>query len=223
MKKIMILLLILFCCGCGREVQYKNKEEEKLNIQKEEVYTDLNNTPISFYEANGSTLSKIHKVDAKLQVEKDIGVFQIFPSNEEQITLNESYHDAFLQEWNQYNTNHNLHIGFKLSFQVQSQDVSFTIINVPDTMMKWEYFMTYLYDDVANFGKGFYSHIEENDVNTDTLFTSLKIQSSYQVSEVNSPIEVMVFTYDGEDDFINGEYQGKSFSSFIICPEGISC
>ena len=76
--------------------------------------------------------------------------------------------------------------------------------------------MNYLYDDYANIGKGFYSHIEDNQYNESTLFTALKIQSSYSCSEIISPITVTVFTYDTEDDFENNEYRGNSKQSFII-------
>ena len=39
--------------------------------------------------------------------------------------------------------------------------------------------MNYLYDDYANQNKSFYSHIENNKMNDNTLFTAFKMQMSY--------------------------------------------
>ena len=83
--------------------------------------------------------------------------------------------------------------------------------------------MTYLYDDYNNFGKGFYSHIEKEQFNENTLMTSIKIQSSYSVDQINSKISLTVFTYDSEDDFENNEYRGNSSYTMDICLEGRAC
>ena len=91
-------------------------------------------------------------------------------------------------------------------------------------MNRWEHLMNYLYDDYANKGKGFYSHIENNEYNENTLFTAIKIQSSYQVDEIDSKILLTVFTYDTEDDFDeSGEYRGNSSYTMTICLEGREC
>ena len=83
--------------------------------------------------------------------------------------------------------------------------------------------MTYLYDDYNNFGKSFYSHIEKEQFNENTLMTSIKIQSSYSVDQINSKISLTVFTYDSEDDFENNEYRGNSSYTMDICIEGRPC
>ena len=83
-------------------------------------------------------------------------------------------------------------------------------------MDKWEHLMTYLYDDYANRNKSFYSHIENNEYNENTLFTAIKLQSSYSCSEITSNIYLTVFTYDTEDDFENNEYRGNSKYTITI-------
>ena len=75
--------------------------------------------------------------------------------------------------------------------------------------------MNYLYDDYANKDKSFYSHIESKDYNSNTLFTSIKIQSAYKCKEIKEII-LTVFTYDTDDDFINNEYRGNSSNKLII-------
>ena len=84
-------------------------------------------------------------------------------------------------------------------------------------MEKWEYLLNYLYDDYVNRGKGFYSHIEENEYNENTLLTSIKLQSNDRALGINNKILLTVFTYDSEDDFLDGEYRGNSSSTLTIC------
>ena len=216
MKKRLLIILILLLIITGCKSKEKNipvkKEKEKTEI-KEEIpkYKDENNTPISFYEINNNTLTKIHSINKKLILEEDMGVFSIYPSNEETITLNDTYANSFYNEWTKYNQN-NLKIGFNIKFN----DISFNILNPNNCMDKWEYLYTYLYDDYANRGKNFYSHIENNEYNENTLFTSIKLQSGSKCTEILPKLDLTVFTYDSEDDFENNEYRGNSKYTMTI-------
>ena len=230
MKKLKLILIlltaILLVTGCSKNEE-KNQKEEKTEIKEEtkemqevEVkapeYIDNNTTPISFYSLQGNKLVKLTEISKRLNVEEDIGIFQIYPSNENEIYLNKSFAESFYDEWQKYNQNNNIKIGFNIKFNLANQEISYNIFSPTETFDKWEYLMNYLYDDYANRGKGFYSHIEENQYNEQTLFTALKIQSSYQCSEIISPIQVTVFTYDSDDDFENNEYRGNSKQTFTI-------
>ncbi len=226
-SKIVILLLILLSiCGCSKnEVDTnKNKKEDKVKEEiKEEVnkYTDNNNTPIGIYQLQGNTLTKLHNYNTKLVVEKDINTFQIYPSNEEVITLNNSFGQSFYNEWSKYS---NIKMGFNIKFSLNTgENISYNILNPSQTFDKWEYLMNYLYDDYANLGKSFYSHIEPDQFNENTLFTAFKMQASYSSGAINSKIQLTVFTYDSEDDFENGEYRGNSSYTLNICVEGFDC
>ena len=229
MKKILLIIIcILFVCGCSNVDTNKEVKDTKPEIKKEEVkkdYIDQNKTPIAIYQLNGNFLTKLTNMNKKLIIEEDIGIFQVFPSNEDNISLDKSFGQSYYEHWQGYKSNTNLKVGFNIKFHKNNgEDVSFNILKPDDCMAKWEHFMTYLYDDYANQGKGFYSHIENKDYNENTLFTALKIQSSYQVGEVDSKILLTVFTYDTEDDFDeNGEYRGNSKYTMTICPEGINC
>lgn len=228
MKKNKYLLLFLSCIilltGCSNSKVYDNiiednvSEKEKIEEVEEIVpeYIDINNTPISFYSLKGNKLIKLTEITKRLNVEEDIGIFQIYPSYDDEIILNKSFAESFYDEWQKYNSNSNIKIGFNIKFKLANEEISYNIFNPSNTFEKWEYLMNYLYDDYANRGKGFYSHIEENQYNDSTLFTALKIQSSYQCSEIISPIQVTVYTYDSEDDFENNEYRGNCHSSFLI-------
>ncbi len=234
MKKTLYILLIILtiCTGCVKE----NKNEKGLKIQKEIIkeknvkeeknsYKDLNNTPIGIYKLSGNKLIKLHTINTKLEVEGIIDTFQIFPSNEAEITLNNTFATSFYNEWTNFkNINNNLKIGFNIKFKLKNgENISYNIYNPDNTFDKWEYLMNYLYDDYANQNKSFYSHIESNKMNDNTLFTAFKMQMSYSCFDIDSKIQFSVFTYDGNDDFKDNEYRGNSIYTINICIDGISC
>ncbi len=229
MKKILlIIVLLLIVCGCSNTKSNVEEKVVKPNVQKEEVkqdYVDQNNTPIGIYQLNGNTLTKLTTITKKPVIEEDLGVFQVYPSNDNNISLNTSFGQSYYEHWQGYKKDTNLKVGFNLKFHINTgEDVSFNILKPDDCMIKWEHFMNYLYDDYVNQGKGFYSHIENKDYNENTLYTAIKIQSSYQVAEVDSKVLLTVFTYDTEDDFDDkGEYRGNSKYTMTICLEGVKC
>ena len=224
MKKLLLVLVVLLLfCGCTKkeEVKEKPKEEKKEEVIEKDTYKDENKTPIGFYKVQGNTLTKITKVNVTPVVEQDMGVFQIYPSNEDNLTIDKGFGLAFYDEWNKYN---NIKLGYNIKFSLaDGRNISYNIFSPENTFDQWEYLMTYLYDDYNNFGKGFYSHIEKEQFNENTLMTSIKIQSSYSVDQINSKISLTVFTYDSEDDFENNEYRGNSSYTMDICLEGRAC
>lgn len=224
MKKILLVLVVLLLfCGCTKKekVIEKTKEEKKEEIIEKDTYKDENKTPIGFYKVQGNTLTKITKINVTPVVEQDMGVFQIYPSNEDNLTIDKGFGLAFYDEWNKYN---NIKLGYNIKFSLaDGRNISYNIFSPENTFDQWEYLMTYLYDDYNNFGKGFYSHIEKEQFNENTLMTSIKIQSSYSVDQINSKISLTVFTYDSEDDFENNEYRGNSSYTMDICLEGRAC
>ncbi len=234
MKKTLYILLIILtiCTGCVKE----NKNEQEPKTQKEIIkeenvkaekdsYKDLNTTPIGIYKLSGNKLIKLHTINTKLEVEGLIDTFQIFPSNKEEITLNNTFATSFYNEWTNFkNINNNLKIGFNIKFKLKNgENISYNIYGPDNTFDKWEYLMNYLYDDYANQGKSFYSHIESNQMNDNTLFTAFKMQMSYSCFDIDSKIQFSVFTYDDNDDFKNNEYRGNSIYTINICIDGISC
>ncbi|MBR3210996.1 MAG: hypothetical protein IKF71_03550 [Bacilli bacterium] len=230
MKRIIILLIIplLLIWGCEKKETNQKIEEKKQTIETEEIkpdYEDKNQTPIGIYQLNGNTLNKLSTIHKTPVVEEDLGIFQIYPSQEENISLDSSFADSYFNHWQEYKKDTNLKVGFNLKFHLnKGEDVSYNIFSPNDCMNRWEHLMNYLYDDYANKGKGFYSHIENNEYNENTLFTAIKIQSSYQVDEIDSKILLTVFTYDTEDDFDeSGEYRGNSSYTMTICLEGREC
>lgn len=227
-KAFLLLFIILLTCGCQKEPANLKIKTIPPDEKKEESlprYQDSNTTPIGIYQLNGNYLTKLTTITKKTVVEEDLGLFQVYPANDDTITLSNSFADSYYNKWSEYKQDTNLKLGFNIKFHlVSGEDVSFNILSPNDCMTRWEHLMTYLYDDYSNKGKSFYSHIENNEYNENTLFTAIKIQSSYQVDEIDSKIQLTVFTYDTDDDFDeNNEYRGNSSYTFNICLEGRTC
>ncbi len=79
--------------------------------------------------------------------------------------------------------------------------------------------MIWFYDDINN--SGFYSHIEEDEYNENTVMSSIKLMSAKKSGEINSPIELTVFTYDEDDFSESGNYIGVSKYKISIVKEDV--
>ena len=102
-KYFLLLFFIFILCGCSKEnKKVLPKEEKKEEVPIIEEYKDLNDTLISFYQLKGNTLTKISNLSGSYNALDDIGVFQIYPSKEEVITLNSSFASSFYEEYIKY-------------------------------------------------------------------------------------------------------------------------
>ena len=217
MKKtlLFLLILLLLITGCKKEekVVKKEKPKEKEEVVEKDTYKDQNTTPIGIYKLEGNTLTKLTEVTKHLTPDEDIDVFQIYPSNENTVTLNTSFGESFYNEWIKYQ---NIKQGFNIKYTLKdNQTTSYNILTPDDTFAHWEYLLNYLYDDYANRGKSFYSHIENTDYNENTLYTSFKMQSTGNCGNI-AKIELTAFTYDSNDDLKDNDYIGNSKSTLII-------
>ncbi len=222
MKKIiMIIICLLLLSGCENKDDSTKIIKDKVDpIKEEEVYKDLNDTPIGIYKLNGNKLTRLDTITKTLNVEEDIDTFQIYFSNDKEINLNKGFAESYYEEYKKYNVK----VGFNIKFKLNNgESISYNILSPNDTFNEWEYLMNYLYDDYANRGNSFYSHIEKDQYNENTLFTSIKLQSSYKCKDIASKIELKVFTYDDAEDIENNDYKGNSQHILNICLTGIQC
>ena len=227
MKKIILFLFIfLFTIGCSSKtnnIEVKEPDNSVDNnsvVDSVEVYTDLNSTPIGFYKLSGNKLTRLNNINVNASSEDDIGLFQIYPSNEDIVNLDKAFALSYHDEWIKYS---NIKLGINIKYYLTSGDVvSYNIFSPDNTFEKWEYLMNYLYDDYANYGRGFYSHIESNQVNENTLYTAFKMQAGGNINEINK-ILLSVFTFDSSDDFLNNEYRGNSLHTVSICINTTNC
>ena len=215
MKRLILLFsLVLVLTGC------KSKKEnieiiEPIETVEEEKYVDLNNTVIGLYKEKGNKLELIHEYKTNIKSGKDVGIFQIYPSKDETVILNNGFGNSFYNSWIAVPNYNNLKIGFNVKYKLTTgEQVSYNIL---DYNVIYRELYNYLYDDYANRNKSWYSHIEEKDYNENTLFTSIKLYGS-TVDNIDSKITLTVFTYDTLDDFDeNNEYRGNSSYSIEIC------
>ena len=228
MKKIFIILIfILILSGCkNNKIEKKEvkKEKEEKVVEKKDEYTDLNNTPIGLYVEKGNKLELVTEYKTNIKSITDIGVFQIYPSKEEEVILNSKFGNDFYEKWTLLENYQNLKIGFNLKYTLDNgEEVTHTILD-PTTTMKtgYEFIVAYLYDDYKNRNSSFYSHVEETDYNDETLFTSIKLFSN-NTDSVTSKIKLTVFTYDTLDDLVDSEYRGNSKYEISICDIDTTC
>lgn len=216
-KKILLLLICLLCFGCSKKEIKKPTKKEK--TETKEVYIDNNPIPIGLYTLKTEgVLERVDKEEKVIESNKDIIFLQVFPSAEKQIKLTDDFPINFYNEWNKYDENHKYKIGFNINYKLSDgTTISDNILTPEDTTKHLEYIIAYLYDDYANRDKSWYSHIEQDDYNENTTFTSIKLYANGNFAQVISSIKLTIFTYDEDDFDENNEYRGKSKHTIEIC------
>ena len=116
MKKIFLtLIILLLLCGCMNKEN--NNKEKKVSKKKNndviETYKDSNETPIGIYNLQGNNLTRLSTINVTPAVEKEIGTFQIYLSNDENVILNKAFGLSYYDEWIKYN---NIKLGFNIKF-----------------------------------------------------------------------------------------------------------
>ena len=228
MKKLLVVILILIIVtGCHSKTTNRvtNNKKEKDVVEKDD-YVDDNIMPISFYKDNGSKLIKLDAYQQSFNNGEDIGIFQVFPSNDKEISY-DSFPMDFNNKWREIDKKGDYRIGFNLKYSLNSgRTISHNILYPKDTMRDdyYNYIIPYLYDDYAHINDSWYSHIENDEYNDDTYYTSIKLYANGMAHEIDSKIVLTVFTYNGQDDFNdNNEYRGNSSASINICDPNRKC
>ena len=204
----MVMALVL--CGCSNKQNTnkstKNNKNENSKTEKVDNYKDENNTTVGIYLEKGRKLELLKDYSTDIVSEKDIGVYQIYFSNDDVINLDTSFSEAYYNLYKDLG----IKVGFNIKYSLSNGDeINHTITNPSNTIMN-DYILTYLYDDYKNRNSNFYSHIEESEYDDSSMFTSIKLYAN-SVDNLSSDIELTVFTYDTDDDFDSeGNYRGNS-------------
>ena len=199
MKKIKLIILVVFLLisGCTKE---EVVEEHKEPIVKEEVkdtYIDNNPIKLGIFLSNNNYYNKEVIEDTyytSLTNGVDIGSFEVFLTDDKTIS------GTKFKDINKYKIGYN--IGYTLK---DSTSYNSTFLE-PDIFRYSKYFYIYFYDDV-NAPNGFYSHLES--INDNTLMTSVKLYAVDEIDEVES-ITLTAFTYDEDDFDKENNYRGNS-------------
>lgn len=235
MKKLIIkLIIIIFICLVAyftytsnfKETTYDdlaNKEynSEEITIQEPEKnsYTDSNPMSVGFYLKESNGFGLVEEFSAPWYVgPPDICVLSVLPKNDK--TINESvFKTAFDKLLDEYENTDTYKIGYHIKFSMKDGFiVDNNILTVEDTQEFFDKIMVFLYDDVnMKPGQKKY-HVTKETFNEETLFTSIKLTGGVSAEDVESPIELSVFTYKDMSDFDpdTGKYRGNSIYTINV-------
>ncbi len=211
MKKILIGLLILSIFGCNKKANIDdNNINDKLNDEVIE-YKDINPIILGIYNENRELTNNY---SAKFVSKKDITWLSIFPTQEEKLPNTESK-QIWENIWKS-NIDKGYRFGMELIYTLSNgKKIELTILKPSDNKY-FDYLEVYLYDGYNATTKWF-DHLDDEEFNDRTVFTSIKLTGGKLINEIDSSISLRVFTYDTKDDFdINNKYIGNSFTSVII-------
>jgi hypothetical protein len=229
MKKIILIIIailivggVIILCNIPNNKENNNtnnkiiKEEEKEDIKEEPKYVDNNPIILGLYKnyRNGSPRKLIKEYTAKWVYHKDISSFEVYYTNEEEITNNNQIKTFDLYK-DKYENIDNYKIGYIINFNINDEVINKTIISPKDVEEFYDYLEIYLYDDYHRSG-GWYSHTTESEFNNNTLLTSIKLTAGKKINEITSDITLTAFTYDEDDFDESNNYLGISKYTLIV-------
>lgn len=223
MKKIIFIMLsLILLVGCNKKEEKKDEViDDKKDIvepKEEEKYVDNNPIELSFYMYYGQNTNRkrLETYQTPFITGQDLCSLEIYYTKDEILNINSQKN-----LWNQYYQNYpnidNYKIGYKISFtNINNENISKYILSPKDTETVFNYIQLYLYDDIHVQDGVWYSHVLEEEYNSNTILTSIKLTGGDKASEVVSDITLEVFTYDDDDFDSDGNYRGQSHATIII-------
>lgn len=203
-KRIFIIIILLLLVGCTKKENIEVITVEKNDDIVKEEYIDDNPITIGIYENDITLIKECNLVkESRREV-----VLDFYYTNEENLGSN-NQKENWYKFYSNYTNIDDYKIGFHFSFYVGDTKIEKTVLNTY-TFTFEPYFYIYLYDDINQPDNTFYSHLEDADVNENTIFSSIKI-FLMEPYDITSPIKFTVFTYNGLEDFDeNNNYRGNS-------------
>lgn len=211
MKKILIIIILLFTLtSCTKKPNDPINLDDTLNINIS-TYKDDNPIKVGLYV--DEYLSKEYTT-TKTNMQ-DITVFNIYYTNKEKLENNYIKYN-FNKYYNEYENIDKYKIGFIISFSVNNKTYHEQILTPDCEYLFAPYIYIYLYDDIHQTPNTWYSHLLKEEVNDDTIYSSIKLFKADHANEITSPITLSVFTYDKDDFDNNHNYIGSSIYTTTI-------
>lgn len=211
MKKILIIVILLFTLtSCTKKPNDPINLDDTLNINIS-TYKDDNPIKVGLYV--DEYLSKEYTT-TKTNMQ-DITVFNIYYTNKEKLENNYIKYN-FNKYYNEYKNIDKYKIGFIISFSVNDKTYREQILTPDCEYLFAPYIYIYLYDDIHQTPNTWYSHLLKEEVNDDTIYSSIKLFKADHANEITSPITLSVFTYDKDDFDNNHNYIGSSIYTTTI-------
>ena len=177
--------------------------------------------PIGFYRKNAEKTQRdrITEYVSDWTVKQDIFLLPVFLSDEESLPASPvaTVWQDCIAKWQDARP---VKLGFVITFTFwESGETHSVIVTKPGDWGKYEEFLeVYLYDDVANAGKGWYSHITAEEFNETTTINEIKLTPGKRVDALSSTVRVTVFAYEDESEFDRetGEYFGANCATLTV-------
>jgi len=224
---IMVAILIIVYFNV-KDKKQKNEvvEEQKNEVivedvveePKEEIFIDNNPIKIGLYIKNNNNKKLITEYSSVWDAEMIMGLFYAIPTNDS-IVVGKSFEYVWKEYWNKYSNIEKYRLGYNIKFTLNTGEVIDQIILNPNhAFLMFPKVQFYLYDDVNLIKGRAYYHVTQPEMNETTQCTSVKIVGDKATKNIISPIELTVFTFDGEEDFepLTGKYRGNSYYTILI-------
>ena len=220
MKKwysIILILCILFISGCDKdniENGFSNKLEDDIydEVIKKDVYIDDNPIKVGLYYNKKLVTNHINKYRDVV----DIAIFDVYFTNDQEVSSSNTKYN-FNKFYQNYENIDDYKIGFYVSFNTLDGKHEKMVLDPTAEAALAPYIYIYLYDDVHQKDGSWYSHATMDEYGENTVFSSIKLYMHQDSEKVISPIKLMVFTYNGPEDFDeNGNYRGSSYYEVTI-------
>lgn len=222
MKKILIIMLMLVG-GCSKTEKILENQEVQIPIVDEiPKYIDENPVKISLYVDNaaGGLDIATNEFRDTWRLKRDIVILSSLFSEEEVISS-----DYFQNIWTNAAKKYDNYFQYKtewlISFKLKDGTLIEQVVKHPDDVCYfYDYLEVYMYDSVNPPIGTWYSHLTSKDMNENTIMTTMKLTAGSNYEQIDGPISVMVYTYDGTDDFDEmGNYRGNSKYSIKVYNE----
>lgn len=243
MKKILIVLILssLLLVGCGpapADVPDDTQPPESTaesTVPPQSTVPPLTTVPVPTTEApvipeiypdtvgiyipaaDGTAARKrLTEFSAPRTAKTDIDCFEILASREDRLE-GTSFAAIWNDAWGAHANTENAKIGFRIEFTLSSGErISTQLLKPSDSAAFYDYLEIYLYDDIHQTPGVWYTHLEDDDMNSETIISSIKLTSGSRIGEVGD-IVLTAFIYNGDDCFdAEGNYLGPVLDSIIV-------
>lgn len=198
----------------------EQKTEEIIEKEEEKVSTYIDDNPITIglYVKDGNYKKLVKEYYCGWDPEEVLGIFYAVYTNDE-IISNSNFNNVWKEYLNNYTNIDKYRIGYNIKFTMDTGEIIDQIILNPDhAYLMYPEIQFYLYDDINLVPGKRYYHVTSDEMNENTICSSVKLVGDKKTPNIISDIELTVFTYDSSDDFDpnTGKYRGNSHYTVII-------
>lgn len=154
---------------------------------------------ISIYVNNGGTRNIVKdEFVSYWGPEVTIKCFEAITSTEDNLQCN-WFGDLWYEKWDDFPNNADTKIGYAITLLLKTgEEINYDIKNPANTNQYKEYLETYLYDDYHAVQGVRYSHLTPEDINEDTIATSIKFVCGKNIDQV-SQMNLTAYLYSIEN------------------------